>query len=111
MFVQVWDLKALRLVSTFTEHSKPVLKLQYNNGILYSIGGATMRLWDSKKQQCILSILTASSHSAGAIRAITIHEDQTIFVGSQVNTYFNLKYNSVLDTLILKTLVLRSEIT
>ena len=86
---QVWDLSTFACVKTLRGHNKPVQVLQQRHGLLYSIGGRKIRIWDLTTFCCLKNIHTQDD--GGAMRALAVGSDGTIYVGGQVTTTNSLK--------------------
>jgi WD40 repeat protein len=81
---QVWDLERLCCVATWTGHSKPVLKLQSQGKYVFSIGGLSVRVWDTQTGECVQRLLT--TRSAGTLRSLCVSPSMQIVVGCQDTT-------------------------
>lgn len=81
---QVWDLEQLCCVATWTGHSKSVLKLQAQGKYVFSIGGLSVRVWDTQTGDCVHRLLT--SRNAGTLRSLCVTPSLQIVVGCQDTT-------------------------
>jgi WD40 repeat protein len=82
--LQVWDLEALENVATLEGHCKPVLKLQYQQGLVFSIGGSSIRVWDPASGRCLERFLT--TRKSGTLRALCVTPGLEMIVGCQDTT-------------------------
>jgi WD40 repeat protein len=73
-----------KCVRTLTGHSRPVQRLHVAGNRLFSIGGRSLYVWDLDTYACLR--IVQQPRESGALYAVAIGSDNTLFVAGQVST-------------------------